>query len=563
MRGPIGLVPRSMSQVHGRQESVFCQVYPVASRTLRSVGWHWSDHGYAANSPCSESDLVCAIRQSFSMPWREKDFRICQRRRCVFCVKGKRTYLDTSRMFFVHMLKLEWLRSVASLWMLVCLCSAKAHAEPIAAEAHLAESVSHYGITWTFSEPRVVGRFANGEWWVVGPVTIAKIDPPAAVLNGADVNGSMVNPSRNNRHGFDGRGRPGQRYDAELNIAKQLPLRLDGISSVVSVIHEPDTSRSKKLLKSAAVLTVLKETPTDGTLRPPYFGDLKPLYHVNQFRYDVLRNLEPTPSAPKLSELTGKGLQRVLIDMNGSGGAQANTELCYPAAPTYGRELAYVHNRAALALQLDVPREDKEPLLIEIVQRGIDVYGGIQAGYGWDADGGHRCGRKIAMYMAGKVLHDPDILKYVNVDAFADRAAEGSAVADYDRFQEGQQHFIVSELDVKAAERSGHKPAYTQDDIGLPEWRAQAKTSERRKGNPAAPWDNGYRRMNGSRNTAVVLIVTLMGDRELWNHEAMFRYITERYWPAESREKPGSKNGLSPFVHEMWKEYFVAAQTSP
>ncbi|SPE56396.1 exported hypothetical protein [Verrucomicrobia bacterium] len=41
----------------------------------------------------------------------------------------------------------------------------------------LKESVSEYGITWTFEKPARVGQFINGDWYVVGPVTVVKIDP--------------------------------------------------------------------------------------------------------------------------------------------------------------------------------------------------------------------------------------------------------------------------------------------------------------------------------------------------------------------------------------------------
>src|ERR1039457_5340838 len=41
----------------------------------------------------------------------------------------------------------------------------------------LKESVSEYGITWTFEKPAPVGQFINGDFYVVGPATVAKIDP--------------------------------------------------------------------------------------------------------------------------------------------------------------------------------------------------------------------------------------------------------------------------------------------------------------------------------------------------------------------------------------------------
>ncbi len=41
----------------------------------------------------------------------------------------------------------------------------------------LQESVSEYGITWAFEKPARVGQFINGDWYVVGPVTVVRIDP--------------------------------------------------------------------------------------------------------------------------------------------------------------------------------------------------------------------------------------------------------------------------------------------------------------------------------------------------------------------------------------------------
>ena len=43
--------------------------------------------------------------------------------------------------------------------------------------AFAASSLSQYGITWTFDRDRQVGQYVNGDWWVVGPVTIVNITP--------------------------------------------------------------------------------------------------------------------------------------------------------------------------------------------------------------------------------------------------------------------------------------------------------------------------------------------------------------------------------------------------
>ncbi len=42
-------------------------------------------------------------------------------------------------------------------------------------------SIEQFGITWTFDSDYECGQFANGDYWVVGPVTIVSIDPPSKV----------------------------------------------------------------------------------------------------------------------------------------------------------------------------------------------------------------------------------------------------------------------------------------------------------------------------------------------------------------------------------------------
>lgn len=68
-----------------------------------------------------------------------------------------------------------------------------------------AASVSKDGITWTFSQSVPVGQFVNGDYYVVGPVTITAIDP-APTASSLYENGSVLNlPTANSKSGFDSR----------------------------------------------------------------------------------------------------------------------------------------------------------------------------------------------------------------------------------------------------------------------------------------------------------------------------------------------------------------------
>ena len=56
---------------------------------------------------------------------------------------------------------------------------ANAPATPKVDDLPLKQSVSQYGITWTFDKPARVGQFITGDWYVVGPVTITAIESQA------------------------------------------------------------------------------------------------------------------------------------------------------------------------------------------------------------------------------------------------------------------------------------------------------------------------------------------------------------------------------------------------
>jgi hypothetical protein len=64
---------------------------------------------------------------------------------------------------------------------------------------------SQHGITWTFDKPVPVGRFVNGDYYVVGPVTVVSITP--APVWGEDArDGSVLNqPPNAGYSGFDSR----------------------------------------------------------------------------------------------------------------------------------------------------------------------------------------------------------------------------------------------------------------------------------------------------------------------------------------------------------------------
>ena len=120
-----------------------------------------------------------------------------------------------------------------------------------AAKPEKRSEISQYGITWTFEKPVTCGQFITGDWWVVGPVKIIKINPlPGPAPSDAKVNikndqwgntslsnnnqmrnGSMIILRAGDEQGYDSRS---EGYVAGAGI--KLPLDLEPNRSLVSTI---------------------------------------------------------------------------------------------------------------------------------------------------------------------------------------------------------------------------------------------------------------------------------------------------------------------------------------
>jgi hypothetical protein len=270
-----------------------------------------------------------------------------------------------------------------------------------------ASALSQHDITWTFSEARPAGRFANGDWWVVGPVEVLSVTPAPA----GGRHGSMINPAPGDHHAFDSRV---WGYQAALTVTYPVTLQAgQSLVSTVSWLEEepgappPDTampSASRPSLKIAAVLSVLAGAPPADAFRPPYAGSAKPLYRTSALRRELLPRLRPPPGTPDLSAAEN-WFSRPWLDVK----TDWSGRYLHPSRnmPDYGRDLAARLNDGYLMLLLDL---DKELLLVRLVQIGIDLYGLLEAGQTWPGNGGHASGRKLPILFAGLMLDDDGML---------------------------------------------------------------------------------------------------------------------------------------------------------
>lgn len=275
-------------------------------------------------------------------------------------------------------------------------------------ELPLLTQVSQFGITWTFEEAVPVGQFVNGDYYVVGPVTVTAIDPAPA--NGR--NGSVVNlPPVQDKTGFDDRTEA-NRYDASLRSDPPIALQPgDALASSISVetqglipcMFRPEDS-SQSPVQTVAILTVIEAAVPADTFRPGYSDLDDRLFYAGQLNRSLLPTLTRPASAPELSELE-RFYERPWID-------NLFFQFDAPAdnMPCYGREIARIGSNTSLALSVDFTAEEKEKLLVRFVQYGIDLWGLVRAGYpGWQAHGGHGNGRKWPILFSGILFDDAEM----------------------------------------------------------------------------------------------------------------------------------------------------------
>ena len=168
-------------------------------------------------------------------------------------------------------------------------------------------------------------------------------------------------------------------------------------------------------MTTAAVLTCLDKAPPADAFRPPYAGTEKPIYESKNIRWDLLPKLQAPASTPDWSKME-RVFQRPWLDHVDTWAYQ----FCFPAEnqPGYGREVGRMNSIAGLMLLLDVPQEQKQKLMIEYLQLGIDLHGVAAIGRNWiSEDGGHWIGRKWPILFASIMLNDQSLRTFPAVDS--------------------------------------------------------------------------------------------------------------------------------------------------
>lgn len=433
-----------------------------------------------------------------------------------------------------------------------------------------AKSLTYFKVTWTFSEDRPTGVFANGEPWVVGPVSLVSVTPNNNATwdegypgEPGPNSGSMrvTIPSCLQGYCTKLKAIPGwdqsKVYTRSLDLSRSenLPATLEAGEMLMTAIGQAEAGDVRSCINQICVLAVLAEIPPEGSFRPSLFST-KPRvvqHRKSDINYSILKNLAKVPASPSQGEIESKlpALPWFEFDytwMQSSFGPANNfatngAPLTYPSSSSvYGREIAWKWGSIALWLNTFNTQAVKEKTMIQSIQCGLDIASFVRHGGSFPSDGGHKVGRKFPMLLAGLALNDPEILAM-------------AADMENPRFSEDQSTFFIQQSDVGRVVNGGLDAQYIQTDVDLPEWGIKhvgyPLADDRRWPESGGPY---YRDVTWPAMCGSVLAIELMEQQAAWNHPAIFAY-NERY---------GNKRGIgSGFEGQMWQRYKKNIDGSP
>lgn len=459
--------------------------------------------------------------------------------------------------------------------------AAKQHiisSDPIA----LASQVAQYGVTFTFTQPRPVGQYANGDWWVQGPVAITTISPASTVHSGTDgngtpyinrvVNGTMVNPG--NRV-FASGGLPANNVS---NTLQSFDTFANGVSNMVySPAHNVDpgatgaplvvpTGSVMKFVSrltglalnnrpaglDMVVLTVVQNPPAVGAIRPGVSraGSKASPCLRSDFNLAVFQNLTPPPSAPTFAQAldwVDRYVEAAYPDSINNTGAKG-----FSNHPEYGRDIGNNLHRALLCLHLSTfTAAQKLTLLSHLAAIADDLVARAEEGAITLGAGGGNSWKLPTVAVCAAALGPKAPTSWLTYLSTSQRAV----------WAENRQIFRVTGADIalpRFTTDGRTRTAYTQQMIGSAEWGEQPLTSAAHSG---ANWNASYRDIVSYSLLPGALAVELTtGAKALWDYPEFWLYMDT---VVLRRTEGSAGNSLLPFPLEMLNANRIAKTASP
>jgi hypothetical protein len=423
----------------------------------------------------------------------------------------------------------------------------------------IVDSIIKDGITWKFDQGVPVGRFVNGDYYVVGNVNVKSVAPaPTAERNGSVLNLS-IDPGVS---GFDSRV-SSNRYRASLRAGFPLAMKpgdalissisLDTIGSFEPWLREGNGESPESPVKTVSILTCLNAAVPSSAFRPSYCDRGQKIYDANDLKRELLPNLQKVSGIPDLKSWAWH-FRRPWLDV-----CFFSFDAAAQYQAVYGREIARSVGMGTLMLCCNYSAAEKESLLVNIVQYGIDLWGIARAGYsGWQAHGGHGSGRKWPIIFSGMLLGDTTM-------------ASPTSTLPSLRFGEDMQTMYGACWTGAKVVYAGHQGVFDGKIVATtPGWGPYEHK-------PPSQWADSnqigedYRRCCTSLSwVSEALCARIMKATKLWNHDAFFDYVDR--WMTEndsaavieikrakgwdySADWARQRQCWDPFVQNMWKTY--------
>jgi hypothetical protein len=317
-------------------------------------------------------------------------------------------------------------------------------------------------------------------------------------------------------------------------------------------------------VKTAAVLTCTAEPQPPDAFRPAFCDRSNRVYLARNLRRDLLPGLKPPSDVIEMHMVKTdldywiRLFQRPWVNTGFFGFEEPMQNMAF-----YGREVGRAVGAAALILCCDLPDEQKEPLLINFVQVGIDYWGVVRAGHpGWMAFGGHGSGRKLPIVVAGCLLGDEEMM--APTKAFPKVEFQEDTQVMYDTGWTGA--FVVY---------AGHRgtPDGKRVTEGPPEYLSYEHL-------PPAEWKSmtgeGYRHCCTSCAwIGQALALHILHLEDAWDQPAFFDYADRWMYEDDTEAVKAIKAATGrnfnadqgrtwdPFVNDMWAMYRTAPGMPP
>jgi hypothetical protein len=417
----------------------------------------------------------------------------------------------------------------------------------------LKDSVTQYGITWTFDKKVPVGQFVNGDYYVVGAVTVTAIDPkpqfgedvPASELGKGENpakalrNGSTLNQPPEHAVGLDS----GTKNFFKPQLAAHLPIKMNPTDSLVSSIslkqedpkvvfpyphcgykrNEGDASPTKVV----AVLSCVAGPLAPDAFRPGYGDRQGKIYYAHDLKRDQLPSLPRVKGAPTPTTLVPV-FQKPWFNPCFFGFETPQEDM-----PSYGQQIGQAVSDASMVLCFDYTPEEKEPLLINLVQVGLDYWSLVKSGHpGWQGWGGHDSGHKFPIVFAGFMLGDAEMASPTK--AFPKVELGEDNQTRYGKGWTGATVVFAGHSGISSATDKAPRPQWgPYEHMDPSKWDDENYRSE------------AYRRANTSCCwVGEALAMRLMKMEKVWDHDAFFDYVDR--WMTEDDK---------PFAEEIAKSF--------